>query len=210
MGWTHEYKTTTSIEQRAQRAQWLKTDPEPDFEIPMLIDYINVEGKNDNAIKRAYQGGGFYSGYVIDCDGTVLVRESWAWHDSGGEWWGLPLAHINELEGFLDDYLADPPSCYTGNSAAKRHGRAPTASHKGVFADIRTSFVGSSLRVTGTAGLQLHVTDARGRAIAKTRLGHSGAGAVDLSHAVPGTYFVGTHDGLGQRGVHPVILDGSD
>ncbi|MBW2262358.1 MAG: hypothetical protein JRG91_10335, partial [Deltaproteobacteria bacterium] len=112
LGWTHPYFFTTAMEERAQRAKWLKTDPEPDFEIPTMIDFINDPPNVNNAIRATYRGSGFYSGYVIDCDGTVLVREHWGWFAAGGEWWGLPLAPIERLYSFLDAYLADPPECY--------------------------------------------------------------------------------------------------
>jgi hypothetical protein len=98
--------------ERAQRARWMKTDPDPDFEIPMMIDFINDPPNPDDAIRRAYMGAGFYSGYVIDCDGTMVKSHSWGWYDSGGEWWGLPLASIKGLTDFLDAYLKNPPACY--------------------------------------------------------------------------------------------------
>ena len=90
----------------------MKTDPEPDFEMPMMIDYINDPPHTNNAIRSAYRGGGFYSGFVIDCDGTVLLAHAWAWFARGKEWWNLPLAPIENLHAYLDAYLADPPPCY--------------------------------------------------------------------------------------------------
>jgi MYXO-CTERM domain-containing protein len=114
LGWEHPYTITTRMDERAQRAWWMKTDPEPDYEIPMAIDYINYPPHTDNAIRTSYRGAGFYSGFVIDCDGQVLVAENWAWYAPGGEWWGLPLARIDHLHAFLDAYLANPSSCYTG------------------------------------------------------------------------------------------------
>jgi hypothetical protein len=114
LGWDHPYTETTSMEERAQRASWLKTDQEPDFEIPMMIDYIDDAPNQDDAIKWSYMGGGFYSGYVIDCDGTVIEAVDWAWKDDDGGWYGLPLAHVDQLHAFLDEYLTDPPPCYIG------------------------------------------------------------------------------------------------
>ena len=111
LGWEHPYSITTTMEERAQRARWLKSDPDPDFEIPMMIDYIDTELGPNNAIRAAYPGN-FYQGAVIDCDGTILDEQPWGWYDDGGDWWGLPLAHIDGLHALLDDYLADPPDCF--------------------------------------------------------------------------------------------------
>ncbi len=102
------------MEERAKRARWMKRDLEPDAVIPMIIDYINSPMGPDNSIWNAYTGGGFYAGFVIDCDGTVIYQENWAWHPPGGQWWGLPLAASADLEAFLDNYLANPPPCYDG------------------------------------------------------------------------------------------------
>ncbi|MBW2276910.1 MAG: hypothetical protein JRF63_05420, partial [Deltaproteobacteria bacterium] len=108
LGWDHPYSISTTMEERAQRAKWMKTDPEPDLELPFMIDYINTELGANNAIRSAYHGAWFYSGAVIDCDGTILDEQSWGWYDDGGDWWGLPLEHIDNLYALLDDYLADP------------------------------------------------------------------------------------------------------
>jgi len=112
LGWDHRYFATTTMEQRARRARWMKTDLAPDAEMPMIIDYVDSPLGPDDAIKQAYVGGGFYSGFVIDCDGTIVHQANWAWFSPGGQWWGLPLEPVAELEAFLDDYLADPPPCY--------------------------------------------------------------------------------------------------
>lgn len=112
LGWNHPYSISTKMDERAQRAKWMKTDPDPDFELPMIIDYINHPTATNNAIRAEYRGGGFYSGYVIDCDGTVLKAHNWAWFAPGGEWWNLPLTPISDLHQFLDGYLASPPACY--------------------------------------------------------------------------------------------------
>ena len=100
------------MEERAERAGWLKTDRLPKLEIPMIIDYVNSPPQRDNDIRRAYTGAGYYSGYIIDCDGRVLQRRPWAWYGEGGEWWGLPLTPVDELHDFLDGYLENPPACY--------------------------------------------------------------------------------------------------
>ncbi len=112
LGWSHPYTFSTSMEQRAERAAWMKSDPDPDFEIPMLIDYVGHDTMADNAIRSAYRGSGYYSAYVIDCDGIVKRTHTWGWYDEGGEWWDLPLASADELVAWLDAYLANPPACY--------------------------------------------------------------------------------------------------
>jgi hypothetical protein len=117
LGWDYRYFETTTMEQRAQRSRWIKTDLEPDAEIPIIIDYINSPLGTDNAIYNAYTGGGFYAGFVIDCDATIIYQENWAWFAPGGQWWGLPLDPVANLEDFLDSYLANPPLCYEQPSA---------------------------------------------------------------------------------------------
>jgi len=118
LGWKHPYSITTKMAERAQRAKWMKTDPDPDLEIPMMIDYINDPPNKNNAIRRAYLGGGFYSGYVIDCDGKVLYARSWAWFAPGKDWWNLPLDPVANLHKLLDDYLKNPSSCYGKGGSA--------------------------------------------------------------------------------------------
>jgi MYXO-CTERM domain-containing protein len=112
LGWDHPYTITHTMEERAQRAKWMKTDEDPDFEIPMAIDFVGHPTQPDDEIRRNYLGGGYYSCYVIDCDGTVLQRHPWGWYGPDGEWWGLPLAPMADLQEFLDAYLANPPPCY--------------------------------------------------------------------------------------------------
>ncbi len=112
LGWSHPYTRSTTMEQRAERAAWMKSDPDPDYTIPMLIDFVGHPTEVDNAIRAQYFGYGYYSGYVIDCDGVVRVAHDWGWYGPGGEWWGLPLAPVDALRAWLDAYLADPPSCY--------------------------------------------------------------------------------------------------
>lgn len=114
LGWSHPYTFTNTMEERAERALWMKTDPDPDLTLPMLVDYVGHPTQPDNAIRTAYFGYGYYSGYVIDCDGVVKVAHDWGWYGPGGEWWGLPLASEAELRVWLDAYLADPPTCYDG------------------------------------------------------------------------------------------------
>ena len=126
LGWSHEYTFTVEMAQRAQRAKWLKSDPEPDFEIPMFIDYVGDPSREDNAVRRAYTGAGFYSGFVIDCDGKILDVNDWAWFAPGKEWYGLPLEPIENLYTLLDNYLADPPVCYDAFDSKPPRGEGET------------------------------------------------------------------------------------
>lgn len=125
LGWEHPYTITNEMSERAQRARWMKTDPEPDFEIPMAVDFVNHVAEPDSAIRNAYRGGGFYSGFVVDCDGIVKVAHAWSWYAPGGEWWGLPLAPVFGLRNWLNNYLADPPACYTGDVVPMPDGGVP-------------------------------------------------------------------------------------
>ena len=59
LGWDHPYSITHTMEERAQRAKWMKTDEDTDFEIPMAVDYINDPPNVDNAIRSAFRGDGF-------------------------------------------------------------------------------------------------------------------------------------------------------
>ncbi|MCP4745588.1 MAG: hypothetical protein GY874_05515 [Desulfobacteraceae bacterium] len=102
-----------------ERANWLNTDLNSVGEMPFIIDYINTESGQDNAIKHEYNGGGYYSAYIIDCDGTLLEALNWGWMGPGGDWMGLPLSPIEELYSFLDDYLSNPPDCYNKPACAK-------------------------------------------------------------------------------------------
>ncbi|MDY7107546.1 MAG: hypothetical protein SYC29_02820 [Planctomycetota bacterium] len=130
LGWTHRYFETTTMEQRAERARWMKSELEPDAEMPMMMDYINSELGEDNAIRAVYGGGGFYSGFVIDCDGTIIYQSPWGWFRPGGQWWTLPLPPAADLEAFLDEYLADPPPCYEAD---------PPLDGRGIVAEAETS-----------------------------------------------------------------------
>jgi len=112
LGWTHPYSISHTMEVRAERAAWMKSDPDPDFEIPMLVDFVGHATEPDDAIREQYFGYGYYSGYVIDCDGIVKKAHDWGWFGPGGDWWGLPLAPVQGLRDWLDAYLAAPPPCY--------------------------------------------------------------------------------------------------
>ena len=134
LGWTHPYAISKTTTERAQRAKWMRTDLKPAAEIPMMVDFINSPGQQNNAIRREFLGSGFYSGYVIDCDGKVLMARSWAWFAKGRDWWGLPLASIESLHTFLDKYLASPPSCYAASTLPKPDGGSVSAPDTGVVA----------------------------------------------------------------------------
>jgi hypothetical protein len=108
LGWNHPSRDTVTIEERAQRARWLKHDFNLTF--PYIIDAM------DGAIKSDYRPFGFYVGWVIDCDGRADVFERWGWATPETQWCGLPLADANELRSFLNVYLANPPPCYRGPS----------------------------------------------------------------------------------------------
>lgn len=112
LGWTHPYTITKTVQERAQRATWLKTDPNPDYTIPMMMDFVGDPSHTDDAIRQTYWGGGYYSGVVIDCDGTIRKIHFWGWYDKGGEWMGLNLTPVQDLHSYLDSYLKSPPACY--------------------------------------------------------------------------------------------------
>ncbi len=107
----HPYSGTTSMEERVQRAKWMKTDPETDLGIPMIIDYVNSEMGKDDAMVTAYGGGSAYSGFIIDCDGKILEAHTWAWADKD-EGWPVSVIPFDVLKSTLDKYLKKPPSCY--------------------------------------------------------------------------------------------------
>ncbi len=110
LGWDHPSRDTVTIEERAQRARWLKDDF--DLSFPYIIDTMNA------AIQGDYRPHAFYVGWVIDCDGRADVFERWGWATPQTQWCGLPLADVNELRSYLDAYLANPPPCYRGPSEA--------------------------------------------------------------------------------------------
>ncbi len=99
------------MEQRAERARWMKSDLETDAQMPMMLDYINSPLGADDAIKQAYSAGPYHAS-VIDCDGSIIFTSFWGWGGPGGQWWYLSLASAAELVAFLEDYLANPPPCY--------------------------------------------------------------------------------------------------
>jgi len=108
LGWNHPSRNTVTVEERAQRARWLKHDF--DLTFPYIIDTM------DDALKFVYRPSGFYVGWFIDCDRRVHIFERWGWATPETQWCGLPLADADELESFLDAYLANPPACYHGVS----------------------------------------------------------------------------------------------
>ena len=112
--WDHPVTVTQTMAERAQRGRWMKYDPDPDLEIPMIIDYIAHETMRNEAIRASYGGGRPNTGYLIDCDGTVLEQHDWAWSMDGtapgrrnGE-----LLDFGDLADSLEAYLEDPPACY--------------------------------------------------------------------------------------------------
>ena len=104
LGWEHPSWNTSSIEERAQRSRWLKTDF--DLTYPFIIDTMNNEMMAD------YRGSRFYSGWVIDCDGFVVEEEPWAWATPATQWCGLRLAENTDLIALLNQYIFQPPSCF--------------------------------------------------------------------------------------------------
>ena len=106
LGWEHASGNTRSKAERAQRARWLGKDFNLDF--PWIID------DTDDTMFWELWPYGFYVGWLIDCDGTVLLHEPWGWATSNTQWCGLPLADFNDLDAFLEAYLASPPPCYRG------------------------------------------------------------------------------------------------
>ena len=104
---------TKTMAGRAQRGRWMKTDPEPDLEIPMMIDFIKVPNQIDDAIRTSYGGGRPNPGYFIDCDGTILEQLDWAWADPEADAGGRSQHDFEDLAGMLDAYLDRPSGCYT-------------------------------------------------------------------------------------------------
>ncbi len=106
LGWNHPSANTRTMQERAQRTRWLSADFDLNF--PWIINPMN------DFFRASYGGSSFYSGWVIDCDGTVRVAERWGWATSSTQWCGLPLASATDLTTVLDTYLAHPPPCYRG------------------------------------------------------------------------------------------------
>ena len=106
LGWNHPSRNTRSLQERAQRTRWLSTDF--DLEFPWIIDPMDI------FFWQVYGGSSFYASWLIDCDSTVLLATNWGWATPTTQWCGLPLPSTTVLTNFLDDYLADPPACFTG------------------------------------------------------------------------------------------------
>ncbi|MCK5378776.1 MAG: hypothetical protein KAJ78_05195 [Acidobacteria bacterium] len=104
LGWNHPSWNTTSIEERAQRARWLKTDFNLTY--PFIMDNMN------NEMMAFYRGSRFYSGWVIDCDDFILSEETWGWATPETQWCGLRLADNDDLIAQLTQYLFQPPLCF--------------------------------------------------------------------------------------------------
>jgi hypothetical protein len=109
---SHPYDETESMEERAERARWMKTDPDPDIDMPIIIDYLNSDMGADNAIRKAYGGGMPYSGYIIDCDGKILEAHNWAWADTTKKW-PMKVESFENLVKSLEKYLESPSACYS-------------------------------------------------------------------------------------------------
>ncbi len=103
MGWPEdECAETGSQEDRARRAKLLKE--------MYGCEYLLFGADNDqNTIKTEFMGGGFYSGFVIDTDKTIIEKKNWAWVASDFDWYGLPLADIADLYEFLEEYFNPSP-----------------------------------------------------------------------------------------------------
>ena len=121
LGWEHASGNTRSKAERAQRARWLGKDRNLNF--PWIIDDI------DDTMFFELWPYGFYVGWLIDCDGTVLLHEPWGWATSQTQWCDLPLADFNNLDAFLESYLASPPPCYRGVVDGPKVSVVPAAAH---------------------------------------------------------------------------------
>jgi hypothetical protein len=121
LGWEHASGTTRSRAERAQRARWLAKDFNLNF--PWIIDDL------DDTMFFEFWPHGFYVGWLIDCDGTVLLHEPWGWATSNTQWCGLPLADFDDLDAFLESYLASPPPCYRGVVDGPQVSVVPAVAH---------------------------------------------------------------------------------
>jgi len=121
LGWMHPSGVTLSKAERAQRARWLSKDL--DLSFPWIIDDV------DDTWFSEYWPYGFYVGWLIDCDGKVLLQEPWGWATSETQWCGLPLASFDSLDTFLAEYLASPPPCYRGVVAGPQVSVVAAAAH---------------------------------------------------------------------------------
>ena len=125
MGWSHASANTRSSAERAQRARWLANDFNLNF--PWIIDDM------DDTMHSDFWPFGFYVGWLVDCDGTVLLHEPWGWSTPATQWCELPLADFDDLEAYLDAYLASPPPCYRGVEDSPNISIVPAAAHtKGI------------------------------------------------------------------------------
>jgi len=121
IGWSHASANTRSSAERAQRARWLANDFNLNF--PWIIDDM------DDTMHSDFWPFGFYVGWLVDCDGTVLLHEPWGWATPSTQWCGLPLADFENLEAYLDAYLASPPPCYRGPEDSPSVSIIPAAAH---------------------------------------------------------------------------------
>ena len=121
LGWEHASDNTRSRAERAQRARWLGKDFNLNF--PWIIDDI------DDTMFFEFWPYGFYVGWLIDCDGTVLLHEPWGWATSNSQWCDLPLADFDDLDAFLEAYLASPPPCFRGVVDGPQVSVVPAAAH---------------------------------------------------------------------------------
>jgi hypothetical protein len=149
----HAYSITHSMEERAQRAKWMKTDEDPDLEISMAIDFINDPPNPDDEIRRNYFGGGYYSCYVIDCDGEVLRAHPCGWHDADGEWWGLPLALLRGVPGLA---RRSGSTATSGSDTASGEDRPGPSNRPQPRAGSRASNAGRATRAPRTRGSREH------------------------------------------------------
>ena len=121
LGWEHASGNTRSRAERAQRARWLGKDRNLDF--PWIIDDL------DDTMFWELWPYGFYVGWLIDCDGTVLLHEPWGWATSNTQWCDLPLADFDDLDAFLEAYLVSPPPCYRGVVGDPQVSVVPAVAH---------------------------------------------------------------------------------
>lgn len=147
LGWVHDSANTTSVAERAQRARWLKNDFNLNF--PWIIDDMA------DAMYWDYWPNGFYVGWLIDCDGTVLVHAPWGWATPTTQWCDLPLADFDDLDAFLEAYLEAPPPCYRGVGDGPHVSVIPAAAHTAGASG--TSWV-TDLGVANPTDGEAHVT----------------------------------------------------
>jgi hypothetical protein len=147
LGWEHASGNTRSRAERAQRARWLGKDRNLSF--PWIIDDIN-----DTMFWELWPYG-FYVDWLIDCDWKVLLHEPWGWATTHTQWCDLPLADFDDLDAFLEAYLASPPPCYRGVVDAPRVSVVPVAAHSRGAAGSRWV---TDLSVANPGDDEAHVT----------------------------------------------------